>query len=311
MKEGKILMQYIIALIIINTAIAYIYAYHLKKCEKPYFISAFVIAEAIPLFGVIIIYSAVSIIKGKSCDSTRINFDVDYESNSEFDICDDSKLDSTNIVSISDALLLKDINLKRKILFYSFKGNWTFLYPFLLRALKDNDTEVVHYASAIITDYRRKIYEKFEKAKEKFLLDSSDNNIVKEYINAFYDLICFEKLNEDDVKLKRLDFEKGLQLYFLQNKYIEKIYYIRKIKNEIALEEFESAYDTCMSFISEYPKSDDPYLALLELYYYSKQELQFKDILLHIKNKEIPLSCESSDIACFWENQLINRRGIK
>jgi hypothetical protein len=302
-------MTSIIVLIVINVAVAWMYASALKKYGQSYFLSVFLIAAVIPFFGIVMMHASITRAKGKSYSGNH--FTVIAATTKEYDVFDDTNIDFTNIMPIYDALTLRDLKQKRKILFRSLKGNCVSLYPFLLKSLKDKDTEIVHYASSIITDYRREIYESFEKANKRYEFNPKDNIICKEYIDAFHELVCWEELNEMEIKYKRREFEKVLEVYFSQNKYIEEKYYMQKIKNEIQLEEFDIAKETCTRFISAYPERLNPYLALLDLYYYRKQHSEFKETLLCIKNKEILLSSEAAGIVSFWEDKINIDRGMK
>lgn len=303
-------MTVIITLIVINAVVVYVYTFSLKKCAQIDILTVVLISTAMPFFGVIIIYFGVTLVNKYSSNITNFEGHPDSVID-DINIFDDSSIDPINVMPISNALTLKNIKQKRKLLFYSFKGNTLSLYPFLQKSLKDTDAEIVHYASSIITDYRRQIYEVFEKTRMMFASNPDSIIICKEYTDAFYNLICWEELNGEDENYERKDFEIVLKSFFTLNKYIEKNYYIRKIRNEIAMEEFDAAYKTCMDFTNAYPEYYMSYVIQLELHYYNKDLSHFKDILSYIRYKEIVLSCETERIVSFWESKLKINRGIK
>lgn len=227
-----------------------------------------------------------------------------------FDIYDDSNPDFMNIMPVHDALTLENANLKRKLLFTSFKGDCLKLYPFLTRALRDKDAEIVHYASSVITDCRREIYEGYEDAKTRYAAYPGDCRICREYANSLYLYICWEELNKIDTTCLRKELQNIHNALFNFEKNHLEMQYKQKIGNELKLREFSAAHDTCILYILRYPESAEAYLSLLELYYSARQADLFKDTMAVMRNEEVLSDFEADGILSFWESRLTLRRGV-
>lgn len=296
--------NYLIVLVVGNIFISAIYSIYNKIKNKDFNILRFLVSIFIPYFGVFLFISADFLIKnGFLIENSLYEIDEDGE---EFDevISDTSNVDYINTLPIIDVLEIKDINKKRKYAFKSVKGDFKKIYPFLEKIVRDDDPEVVHYASTAISDYRQKINENYSELRECYLKDPKNINICENFIRAFLDLIIWEELNNSNTFLKRKELSEIFDFYFSSAQNIETEFYVQKIKNEIAIKNFKEAENTCNKFEKAYPNSYKPYLSKLEFCYYSGNIEGFIDTLKKIKNKDIVLSKQAYEIVSFWNDHL-------
>jgi hypothetical protein len=282
------------------------YAIILKKLKKTDFLPRFFVISTMPFFGILIMLIVDITAREKSYKVHELIFEDEQEfKNRECFISDQLNDNFLEALPFYNALDIKDIQKKRKRIFNIIEGNNNEIYPFLLKALKGGDAEVVHYASAAITNYRQKVNEKFGLMKEKFKTNPNDKNILKDYLDTFLDLICFEEANGMEATEERKSFGKILDIFFETNDFIEEKYFIQKIKNEIILKKFDDAFKTCNKFLEKYPESDNAYLALLKLWYYGKNSKMFVKTLQDIISKDFSLTRETTGIIAFWRGHIL------
>ncbi|AEV70400.1 hypothetical protein [Acetivibrio clariflavus] len=287
-----------------NIFVSTIYFLYRKITNKDFNFPKFLLCIFIPYFGVFLFIIADFLVKnGFLIESSLYEIDGDEE---EFDeiISDTSNVDYINTLPIVDVLEIKDINKKRKYAFKSVKGDFKKIYPFLEKIVRDDDPEVVHYASTAISDYRQKINENYSESRECYLKDPKNINVCENFIRAFLDLIIWEEFNNTNTFLKRKELSEIFDFYFSSAQNIEKEFYVQKIKNEIAIKNFKEAEKTCDKFAKAYPNSYKPYLSKLEFYYFSGNIDGFKDTLKKMRSKDIVLSKRAYEIVTFWRNHL-------
>ena len=296
--------KYMVSVILLNFVVAFIYAWFVKRYKQTDFLPRFLIIATMPLFGIVMMAMVDLLTKEKVNHLNDLIFEDELAA-LEVSASDISNINYLNTLPIYDALDIKDIKQKRERLFHSVSGDFRKVYPFLLRVLKDRDAEVAHYAAAAINDFRRKINENFEVMQELYLENCKDNAICKKYTDAFLQLIFWEELNEVDTTEKRKELSILLEQFFSNNKFVEEEYFIQKIQNEIMLKDFKGAYRTCRWFLRVYQESEEPYLALLKLFYCRRKSSMFVRTLQIMTRNEVVLSREATDIVDFWRNHAI------
>lgn len=301
----NVVEYYLIALITINLILSIGYMLINKKAKKGVNILRFIMCVFIPVYGILLFAIADFLVKRNLLIKNTLFVMDEDDNNSGYVLSDISSIDYRNTMPIVDVLELSDIKKKRKHAFKSVKGDFKKLYPFLEKVVQDDDPEVVHYASTAISDFRQKINESYSKARDRHLADPKNIKVCEDYLNTFLDLIIWEEFNDSNTMQKRIEIFELFNLYFSlvqKDQDIAEYYYVQKIKNEIIIGKIKEAENSCMRFETAYPKSYKPYLAKLELFYFSKNKSAFEQTLKQIKYKDIILSKEANDIVLFWEN---------
>jgi len=303
------LINELLILLASNIIISTIYFIYNGVANKNFNTLRLLLCIFIPFFGALLFITADYLIKNKFViENSLYEIDEDEDEFSEI-ISDRFNVDYMNTLPIVDVLEIKDIKKKRKYAFKSVKGDFKNIYPFLEKIVRDEDPEVVHYASTAISDFRQKINENYSICRENFMENSEDLKNCESFLKAYLDLIIWEELNNTNTFLKRKELSEVFELYFSLSGKVEKNYYVQKIKNEIIIKDFKQAAKSCDRFAREYPRSYKPYLSKLELCYFSEDREGFLSTLKKIKYKDIVLSKQANDIVCFWNNSLNGSRG--
>lgn len=301
----NVIEYFLIALITINIFLSIGYVLINKKAKKSINVPRFLVCVFIPIYGILLFAVADFLVKRNLLIKNTL-FIIDEAENNSGDVLSDiSNIDYRNTMPIVDVLEISDIKKKRKHAFKSVKGDFKKIYPFLEKVVQDDDPEVVHYASTAISDCRQKINENYSKAREKHLEDPKNIKSCEDYLRAFLDLIIWEEFNNSNTTQKRIEISEVFNLYFSlaeKDQDIDEYYHVQKIKNEIIIDNFKEAENSCIRFETAYPASYKPYLTKLELFYFNENKTAFADTLKQIKYKDIILSKEANDIVLFWDN---------
>mgnify|MGYP005834909501 CR=1 FL=1 len=291
-----------ISLFVFNLLIAIVYSGILKKTRKENALPKFIIVGAMPIFGLIMMSIACGGQKSANCCLDEL-ISEDHIKYFDKNISNTDNENYLHALKIYDILGMKDIIVKRKRFFNSLAGDYRKIYPFLLEALKDSDPEIVHYASAMITDYRRRINENYKEAEEDLVQNTNNIKACKKYIDALIDLIDWEEMNGAQAMDKRNRLKNELDKLFCLTQSTEEKYLIKKVQNEIFLKDFICARKTIRCFFIRYPESENPFFALLQLYYYSVKPKRFFVTLQKLLDKDIALSMETASRVDFWNKR--------
>ncbi|MDP4091945.1 MAG: hypothetical protein Q8920_01135 [Bacillota bacterium] len=296
---------YILALLI-NFLIAAIYSVFIKIFAKYNFLPRIIIISALPFFGLIMMFTVDILAKNKSYDPSELIAEDEINPTfSEVVISDENNINFNDVLSIDLIFEIKDSIQRRKRFFNCINQDYTTILPFLNKALLDEDPEIVHYSSAAITDIMRKTNENFCKRKNEFQKKQNDIKNCKLLIDAYLDLIEWEELNNTATFENRKSLFKVFNTLFSIDNLPEEKYFINKIKNELILMELYSAYASCKSFISKYPRSENSYLALLEFCYLSNNPNIFIDTLQAISEKDLLLTDKAAGMVNFWNRNIL------
>lgn len=294
-----------LAIITVNLVVAFIYAVIIKKVRQSNFLSRFLIIACIPIFGLIILSLADILPKSQKSYVDELIFEDDNKPEALVNDIDDCTFAIESIlenIPIDDMLMVNDAAQRREMIFKAVIGDYHILYPFLIKMLKDQDSEVVHYVSTAISGYRQKINENYKISKEKYQKEPYNSANHLQYIDDLLELLCWEELNGADVSEIRKTLGNEFELLFDSAEIIEERYYIQKYRNEIALDEFQKAIETFIGYLSEFSESKSCILARLEFWYSLKDSNMF-NLTLETLN-ELAGSTEEDDRISFWRQRI-------
>lgn len=296
-------MTNIILLILFgNFIIALIYTLALRKVRKNNILTIFLIVVLIPVYGFIILGIFDMIKNESSCTMEKFFKESAKVKEQVADECTFTIEEMLCSMPIDDILMMKDEMHRRGLLFKAVSGDCLILYPLLKKMLNDKDPEVVHYASAAITNYTREIYDNFRTSKESHLSNTSNNIDQLKYIDSLIKVIIWEELDGRDMSEDRRVLEKELEILFKSVEAIDEKYYIEKYRNEAKLKEFDVALITCIRYLIDFPESEASLLSMLELGYCSKDPKRFAEALEDFKYINKVLSSDTKKILSFWKN---------
>ena len=84
------------------------------------------------------------------------------------------------------------------------------------------------------------------------------------------------------------------------------VYFTDKISCDIELGDYDSAGEFCQRFLSYFPNSEKPYIALMKLKYFTHNYKAFTAVLNNLKKADFSLSERAKSIINFWERIYTN-----
>lgn len=284
-----------------NVMVAFIYAGIVKKVKQSDFLPRFLIIAFIPVFGLIILGMVDIMLKNKVAYTNELIFEEECKSEaSAYTACSLQIEEIQDNMPIDDMLSVNDAIHRREMLFKAVNGDYRRLYPLLTKMLKDQDAEVVHYASTAIANYMQRINENFKLSEEKYLSNHYHYINQLQNVDDLIDLIRWEELGGNDISEGRRTLENELEFIFNSKEAVEEKYYIEKYRNEISVNEFEAALRTCNRYSNDFPESENCYMARLEFWYCRKDLKMFKAALDALINSGLVLSRDTIDKISFW-----------
>ncbi len=204
------------------------------------------------------------------------------------------------LVPVADALELNDERIKQNLIINAIRTDPYKYLDFLKKAIKDEDTEIAHYAATAVTEVKRKLILKVQELKERYENNKADLTTMKAYKDAL------KKYNDSGL-LDKNTYEKTL---FIYKELLEKIiemdesneYLYEEIINcSILLKDFKKAIEYCNLYLKDFKKSEKPYLLIMKIYFINKNRAKFDEVLKKLKESNIALNKDSLDLIKFWE----------
>jgi len=301
-------MIYKILIIEIHLAISLIYfAVCLKYMGLQESIYRFVIVFLLPVFG--FVYFFIDMITNrfiKSSDSILKSY-LDYiKEKNRTDYVEGIDFEKEiNVVPMEDSLIFNEDKIKRSYLIHILKKDFISHITGLKKALENDDTETSHYAAAALMEIKNQFELMIQSASEKYERNKNDVSVLQEYASIL------KKYLNSDVPDK-VDYFRYLKEYsgvlekLLSKRKTSEDYFTDKISCDIELGDYDSAGEFCKRFLSYFPNSEKPYLALMKLKYFTKNYKSFTGILNNLKKADLNLSEHAKNIINFWERNYIN-----
>lgn len=180
---------------------------------------------------------------------------------------------------IDDMLIANDPIHRREMMFEAVTGDYRRIYPFFIKMLKDQDAEVVHYATTAITSNRQRINEKYKISAEKHQKDPYHLIHYFDYLDDFIELINWEEMSGADTSESRKILQGEFQSLFDSGGAIDEKYYAEKLRNEIKIGEFKEVLKTCDKYLADFPDSESGFLVRLGCWYCCKDFDNFNETL--------------------------------
>ena len=267
----------------------------------------FVIVFLLPFFGFVYFFidmitnrfikSSDSIVKSY-LDYIKEKDRVDYIEGIDFE-------KEINVVPMEDSLIFNENKIKRSYLIHILKKGFASHVKGLKKALENDDTETSHYAAAALMEIKNQFELMIQSTSEKYERDKNDVSLLQEYVN-----ILKKYLNSnipDKVDYYRYLKEYSIVLEKLLSKHkTSEVYFTDKISCDIELGDYDSAGEFCQRFLSYFPNSEKPYIALMKLKYFTHNYKAFTAVLNNLKKADFSLSERAKSIINFWERIYTN-----
>ncbi len=209
-----------------------------------------------------------------------------------------------NTVPLRDMLQVDDASQKRDYLIYILKKDFSGHINGLQHALKSDDSETSHYASAALMEIKSQFESMIQNAEENYRHDSKNQDVLKEYIAVLKKYLISKLADSIDYYDFQDKYAHALAA-LIENFEAEKGDYTEKISADIFLDDYESAARCCSFFIEKYPDSEEPYIAYLKLNYALNDFEAFSNTISELRMKKITISDELEDMVGYWERSKV------
>ena len=272
------------------------------KRRQEYSTFKILVAIFIPVFGFVFLIIT-DVLGNQKVNRSVIDKEVEqiFNSVSSTLITSVDNIVKSDVMSLSDILNYKDKKTKRIRLFSEIKGDISKTSNFLKKALKDTDSEVSHYAAAIISGSKQKLLTNTLESRKKFLKNLQSKKAIISFIECIIENINTGLFSEDDVEKQRTELAEVFDILFRSGDKISEKYYIFRIDNEIILGNKTKAFDICRGFSVAHNQSEKPYLMFLKLFSIVGDKKYFFKIIDYVKNNHIAYSQDFDDIIRFWD----------
>ncbi|AND79046.1 hypothetical protein [Streptococcus pantholopis] len=275
------------------------YLFIRKKFAFPAYYIIFICG--LPLIGLLLIGITAAT---RQAASGRIDIDSDeddikQEGPSDRELIPNDEKDSKNLISLEEALLLKNSDLARDILLDIIGENpEEFLDLFYLARLNE-DAEVVHYATTVIAELSRQYDLKMAQMEKAHAKEPNNLEILAEYCNlmdayiknAFVTGQMAHSLRTDLISLleKKIRLKESL------------VDYANLVEHLLSVQNYDRAQTYIDYMMQSWPENENPWLLQLQLFLGLQQGDEAVALAQKMKEKNIYISAENREIVDFWQ----------
>ncbi len=261
----------------------------------------FLLIIAIPFLGIIyilFIYLFKAFIKSDN-GNYLIDKENEYDRNISLLIREAELKNKKDLIPIEDALNLNDHSIKRNLVIEMLKEDSYKYLEFLLKALKDEDSETSHYAATAITQLKSKLTVAIQDMEVEYYKNSKNKEVSKEYIKALKE--CIDSNLIDKKERTRLTYSYKLALEnYIRDIEDDENYLNELIKIYIDIKNYDKAIIYSYKYMKKFVQSYKPYMFLLEVYYTLNDKKNFEKVIKSLRESDIKLDKEGLDILRFW-----------
>ncbi|MDQ8736271.1 hypothetical protein [Paenibacillus sp. LHD-38] len=204
-----------------------------------------------------------------------------------------------NVVPLEEALLVNDFTNRRRIMIDLLKRDSLEYLEVLRLAVSNEDTETSHYAVSAIMEIKRKLTLTLQELAVKYEDNKQDAYLLASYADVLNSYMRSGFLDERTMLKHKYTYTEVL------GKLIEADpdtagAYTDKLEMELDLGEYAAAERTAKRFIERFPRSEDAYLSLMNVYFTLRSIDQLKQTLEQLKQSPIRLSSKAIIAVRFW-----------
>lgn len=261
----------------------------------------FLLMITIPFIGIIYILS-IFIFKTfiKSDDGKNaIEKENEYDKDISLLIREAELKNKRDLVPIEDALNLNTHTVKRNLVIEMLKEDPYKYLEFLLKALRDEDSETSHYAATAITQLKSKLTIAMQSMEIEYDKNQNNKYISDRYIKSIKDSIDSKLMDEKENLRLTYSYKIALEKH-IKNIEVKESYLNELIKIYIQIKDYDKAIYFSHKYIKTFKKTYKPYMFLLEVYYNLDDKKNFDLILDSLRNSNIKLDKDALDIIRFW-----------
>ncbi len=261
----------------------------------------FLLMITIPFIGIIYtlsIFIFKTFIKSEN-GKNAIEKESEYDKDISLLIREAELKNKRDLVPIEDALNLNTHTVKRNLVIEMLKEDPYKYLEFLLKALRDEDSETSHYAATAITQIKSKLTIAMQSMEVEYDKNKNNKYISDRYIKSIKDSIDSKLMDEKENLRLTYSYKIALEKH-IKNIEVKESYLNELIKIYIQIKDYDKAIYFSHKYIKTFKKTYKPYMFLLEVYYNLDDKKNFDVALNSLRNSSIKLDKDALDIVRFW-----------
>lgn len=290
-----------IKLYIINFIISLLILIVMKIFRLKSSYTNFLLMVTIPFIGIIFILSILifKIFIKSDYGKNTIEKESQYDKDISLLIREAELKNKRDLVPIEDALNLNTHTVKRNLVIEMLKEDPYKYLEFLLKALRDEDSETSHYAATAITQIKSKLTITMQSMEVEYDRNQNNKYISDKYIKSIKDSID-SKLMDEKENLRLVYLYKVALENHIKNIEVNEDYLNELIKIYIKIKDYDKVIYFSYKYIKTFKHTYKPYLFLLEVYYNLDDKKNFDEVLNSLRSSNIKLDKDALDIVRFW-----------
>ncbi len=297
-QSGKLnIVMYVIIHLFLSLCIYIFYRFEVKKkIEMPLYFMIF-----IPIFGFVfttIFYLALLVFnrKGNLVEDyeTYINYVSDFIVEKDIDFHKE-----INTTTALDYLLIGDDEQKKSVIIDLVNENMDIKIDILKKALKDNNSEVVHYASSTLNLIENEYEKSLDHLKNKY--KNEKGRVVLQELIDVYGKYIYSGLNENFLRNIYLEeYIEMIDTYIDEYGYIADIL-IKKVNALLVLKKYDRALDVLNIMDEKFPHNFDRCILRMRLFYYLKDYNEIRIVINKMEKMHYEIPMKYKQIVDFWD----------
>ena len=211
----------------------------------------------------------------------------------------------TNIASVEENLLIADYEKRREVVLNILKeGMETSRTGYMDMALRNEDSETVHFAASGILHAKRKLDASLNICSELYKNDPSDMTIAYTYADLLFQYLTTVKLDRVDRLFYIHENIHVLEKIVKKSGQAKSTPLFRLIDLLLEIEDFHRVYHYCDELGDKLADSEEKYLTLLKCFFIMKDKARFEQTFNRFRNSEIYFSSETIQVIRLWLESL-------
>ena len=210
----------------------------------------------------------------------------------------------SEIIPLNDTIFVEDPQQKRRFFTEAIKQNMLQNQHVLQQAVHDEDREVAYYAISMLTtkleELETRLFDEERLVREKH--GPKAVKILKEYAVNLRDYIAQKFIDPMTRRQKEMRYAE-IQGKLIEAEPEEQEHYREKICQDIHLQNYAAAQETCALFMERFPEGEQPYLMYIRLYQAMHEPEKLQKKIAELKALPIKLTIEAIEIIRFWDRK--------
>ncbi|MFD1954130.1 hypothetical protein ACFSL6_08085 [Paenibacillus thailandensis] len=194
-----------------------------------------------------------------------------------------------DVIPVEEALVLGDIADRRKVMLDLLKLDAMKHLDVLQKGVGNEDSETSHYAVSAIVEVKRNLTLSLQELSVRYEADRNDLEVLRAYAEVIDGYTRSGFLDGQSLKNYKTTY-LGLLAREIELDPAAEQAYRRKAAAEIELGRYRDAEETASLYKERYPDKEEPYLLLIEVYYYMRSYGKIQAVLDGLKNSPVRLS---------------------